>query len=202
VTATDYVPSLLEHARARAAADGLTIDIREADAEALPFEDHSFDVVLSVFGVMFAPRPERSVAELLRVCRPGGRIGLANWAPDSFVGQMLRIVACYVPPPSGVPSPLEWGTKARVGELFGTDVQAIGARQREFVFRYLTPQHCFETFRNAYGPTHKAMAALGADEQAALARDLMALATAHNTSTTCALRVPSSYLEVVAVKAE
>jgi SAM-dependent methyltransferase len=201
VTASDYVPSLLDLARARAAAEGLAIDVREADAEALPFPDGAFDVVLSSFGVMFTPQPEQSVAELLRVCRAGGRIGLANWTPDSFVGQMLKIVGCYVPPPRGVPSPLEWGTKARVGELFGTRVQAIGARERDFVFRYRSPREWLETFRACYGPTHKAFAALGGDERDGLERDLLALATAYNTSTTGTIRIPSRYLEIVAINA-
>ena len=200
VTACDYVPELLDHARRIAAAEGLALDVQEADAEALPFRDASFDVVLSTFGVMFTPQPQLALAEVLRVCRPGGRIGLANWSPDSFVGQVLTLVACYVPPPRGVPSPLEWGTKARVGELFGTQVTLIGIQRRQFVFRYRSPQHWFDTFCRSYGPTHSALEVLPEPERVALERDLVALATAHNGARTGALRVVSDYIEVVAVK--
>jgi hypothetical protein len=142
------------------------------------------------------------MAELLRVCRPGGRVGLASWTPQGFVGQMFRMVGRYVPAPTGVPSPLEWGTKARIGELLGTDVASIGAHTREFVFRYRSSRDWLRAFRDFYGPVLKAFAALAPAEQIALERDLLALADAHNTSTTGALRVPSEYLEVVAVKAE
>jgi SAM-dependent methyltransferase len=199
-TACDYVPELLEHARRRAAADGLAVDVQEADAEALPFPDASFDVVLSTFGVMFAPQPELAVAELLRVCRPGGRIGLANWAPDSFVGQVLTLVGCYVPPPPGVPSPLEWGTKARVGDLFGARLTLIGIQPRQFMFRYRSPQHWFDSFCRWYGPTHTALAQLTRGDRVALERDLVALATAHNTAPAGSLRIPGDYIEVLAVK--
>jgi SAM-dependent methyltransferase len=200
VTASDYVAALLDRTSARAAAEGLTIDVREADAEALPFADDSFDVVLSTFGVMFTPRQEAATAELLRVCRPGGRIGLTTWTPEGFVGQMFTIVGRYVPPPTGVRSPLEWGTKARVGELLGTDIAAIGIQRRQFVFRYRSAEHWLDAFRDYYGPTLKAFAALEAAEQTALEHDLVALAREHNTSTTGGLRVPSDYLEIVAVK--
>ena len=202
VTASDYVGALLDRTEARAAAEGLTIERWEADAEALPFEDDTFDVVLSTFGVMFTPQPIVAMAELLRVCRPGGRVGLASWTPQGFVGQMFRMVGRYVPPPTGVPSPLEWGTKARIGELLGTDVASIGAHTREFVFRYRSSRDWLRAFRDFYGPVLKAFAALAPAEQIALERDLLALADAHNTSTTGALRVPSEYLEVIAVKAE
>jgi ubiquinone/menaquinone biosynthesis C-methylase UbiE len=201
VTASDYVPALLEGTRARAASEGLTIDIREADAEALPFGDASFDVVLSTFGVMFTPNQERSAGELARVCRPGGRIGLANWTPEGFIGQMFKIVGGYAPPPTGVRSPLEWGTEARLAALFGDAVRSIDAQRRHFVFRYRSAEHWLDTFRRYYGPTHKAFAALDATQQAAFETDLLALANEHNTSTTGALRIPSEYLEVVAVKA-
>ncbi len=200
VTAADYVPALLERTRARAAADGLSVDVREADAEALPFADASFDVVLSTFGVMFAPRQEQVMAELLRVCRPGGRIGLANWTPDSFVGRMFRVMGRYVPSPEGVRSPVEWGTRARVGALFGTDVESIAVREREFVLRYRSAQHWLDTFRDWYGPTHNAFAVLGPADRIALERDLVALAEVHNTSEAGALRIPSEYIEVIAVK--
>jgi SAM-dependent methyltransferase len=201
VTATDYVPALLEGARVRAEGEGLTIDVREADAEALPFGDDSFDVVLSTFGVMFTPNQERAAAELVRVCRPGGRIGLANWTPHGFIGQMFKIVGRYVPPPVGVRPPPEWGTPARIGELFGTEVQSIAAQSRHFVFRYRSAEDWVDTFRTYYGPTLKAFAAIDEAAQGAFTRDLLALADEHNTSTTAALRIPSEYLEVVAVKA-
>ena len=202
VTASDYVPALLEGTRARAASEGLTIDIREADAEALPFADASFDVVLSTFGVMFTPNQERSASELTRVCRPNGRIGLASWTPEGFIGQMFKIVGRYAPPPAGVSSPLMWGTEARLADLFGDTVRRIDAQRRHFVFRYRSADHWLDTFRTYYGPTHKAFGALDADKQAAFAEELLTLANEHNTSTTGALRVPGEYLEVVATKAE
>jgi SAM-dependent methyltransferase len=199
VTASDYVPALLDLAQARATSEGLDIDIREADAEALPFADGSFDVALSIFGVMFTPNQERSAAELVRVCRPGGRIGVASWTPESFIGEMFRIVGRYAPPPAGVSSPLLWGSEARVGELLGAGTDSIETRRRHFVFRYRSAQDWIDTFRTYYGPTNKAFAALDADGQAAFTADLLALANAHNTSGTAVLRVPSEYLEVVAV---
>jgi SAM-dependent methyltransferase len=201
VTASDYVPALLEGTRARAAAEGLTVDLREADAEALPFADATFDVVLSTFGVMFTPHQEQAAAELVRVCRPGGRIGLANWTPSGFVGQMFKIVGRYAPPPAGVRSPLEWGTEARLAELFH-GVQALDVQRRHFVFRYRSAEDWLDTFRNFYGPTHKAFAALGDGEgQVAFEHDLLTLANEYNTSHTGVLRIESEYLEVVALKA-
>jgi SAM-dependent methyltransferase len=200
VTASDYVPALLDGTRARAAAEGLTINVREADAEALPFDDASFDVALSTFGVMFTPNQEQAAAELVRVCRPGGRIGLANWTPEGFIGQMFKIVGTYAPPPAGVRSPLEWGKPERLAELFGTGVRSVDAQRRHFVFRYRSPEDWLDTFRTYYGPTFKAFGALDADGQAAFERDLLALAREHNTSAT-ALRIPSEYVEVVAVSA-
>jgi SAM-dependent methyltransferase len=202
VTASDYVPALLDGARARAAAEGLTIDVREADAEALPFADSTFDVVLSTFGVMFTPNQERAATELTRVCRPGGRIGLANWTPEGFVGQMFKIVGRYAPPPDGVRSPLEWGRESRLTELFGSGVRSLDARRRDFVFRYRSAEDWLDTFRTYYGPTHKAFAALDSDGQAAFEHDLLALAREHNTAGKRALRIESEYVEVVAVTAE
>jgi SAM-dependent methyltransferase len=199
VTASDYVDALLDGARARAASEGLTLDVRQADAEALPFPDGSFDVVLSTFGVMFTPNPERSAAELLRVCRPGGRIGLANWTPTGFIGQMFKIVGRYVPPPAGVSSPLAWGTEERLAELFGDEIQKLEAPGRHFVFRYRSAQHWLDPFRAYYGPTLKAFAALDGEAGAELERELLALAEHANTSTT-ALRIPSEYLEAVATR--
>jgi hypothetical protein len=150
---------------------------------------------------MFTPNQERSAAELLRVARPGGRIGLTNWTPEGFIGQMFKLVGSHVAPPAGVRSPLQWGTEDRLVELFGDKVQSLYAQRREFVFRYRSAQHWLDTFRTYYGPTFKAFAALDAAGQAAFERDLLALASSHNTSTTGTLRIPSEYLEVVAVKA-
>lgn len=200
VVASDYVPQLLERLLARAYGDGLPIEVREADAEALPFEDESFDAVLSVFGVMFTPNQERAASELLRVTRPGGRIGLANWTPTGFVGQMFKIVGRYVTPPSGIRSPSEWGKERRLAELLGGSVGALCVTPRQFVFRYRSAQHWLDVFRSFYGPFNKAFAALDEPQQKLLERDLLELAVAHNTSTRGALRVPSDYLEVVAVK--
>jgi SAM-dependent methyltransferase len=199
VTASDYVGDLLEGTLRRAASEGLTIDTRQADAEALPFPDDSFDVVLSTFGVMFSPNHERAAAELLRVCRPGGRIGLANWTPTGFIGQMFKIVGRYAPPPAGVASPLAWGTEARLAELFGDEVETLDAQPRHFVFRYRSAEHWLDTFRTYYGPTLKAFASLDDEAGKAFELELLGLAEAANTSTD-ALRVPSEYLEVVAVK--
>jgi SAM-dependent methyltransferase len=180
--------------------EGLTLDAREADAEALPFGDGTFDAVLSVFGVMFTPNQEQAAAELLRVCRPGGRIGVASWTPGGFIGQMFKIVGRYAPPPAGISSPLAWGTEDRVAELFGTGAVSLTTERRYFAFRYRSAQDWVDTFRTYYGPTHKAFAALDEAGQKAFERDLMALADEHNTATGT-LRVPSEYLEVVAVKA-
>src|SRR5829696_2774039 len=159
VVSTDYVGSLLERARERAKADRLPIMFQEADAESLPFPDASFDVVLSTFGVMFTPNQEQAAKELLRVCRPGGKIGLANWTPESFIGQLFKTIGKYVPPAPGVKSPALWGTKAHVEALFGTKA-AVSAESRHFVFRYKSPDHWLEIFRGYYGPVLKAFAAI------------------------------------------
>jgi SAM-dependent methyltransferase len=201
VTASDYVAALLDGTLARAASEGLTIEAREADAEALPFPDASFDVVLSTFGVMFSPNQERAAAELLRVCRPGGRIGLANWTPAGFVGQMFKNVGQHVPPPAGVSSPLAWGTESRLAELFRSEVRSLDARRRHFVFRYRSARHWLDSFRTYYGPTLKAFATLDDEARKTLEHKLLVLAGESNTSTTGTLRIPSEYLEVVAVKA-
>ncbi len=200
VTATDYVTALLEQTQGRAASEGLTIDTRQADAEALPFPDGGFDVVLSTFGVMFAPNQEQATAELIRACRPGGRIGLANWTPSGFIGHMFNTVGRHVSPPAGVRPPVAWGDEARLRELFGNDVRSLAVRRRQFVFRYRSPEHWLDTFRTYYGPMFKAFSAVDGADRAALERDLLALANECNTSSTGTLRVPSEYLEVVAVK--
>lgn len=195
VTATDYVGTLLAHASTRAEADGLRLETREADAESLPFDDSAFDVVLSTFGVMFTPDQARAASELQRVCRPGGRIGLANWTPAGFIGQMFRAVGGYVPPPEGVASPLLWGTPERLAELFPG--QQVTATAKEFVFRYPSPSTWLDTFRTYYGPTLRAFAALDDDGRARLERDLLALAEQHNTARDRSMRVASEYLEIV-----
>jgi SAM-dependent methyltransferase len=197
VIGVDYVPGLLEHARERAQADRLPVQMREGDAEALPFADGAFDVALSSFGVMFAPDQERSAREMLRVVRPGGRIGLANWTPDSFVGDVFRAVGKHVPPPAGLKPPALWGTESRLGELFGAGASSIRAHRRQFVFRYRSPAHWLQIFRSYYGPVHKAFAALPAAGQEALAADLMAVLVAHNRSGDDTLVASSDYLEAV-----
>lgn len=201
VTAADYVPALLDGTASRAAADGLAVEIRQADAEALPFPDDSFDAVLSTFGVMFSPNQEQAASELVRVCRPGGRIGLANWTPAGYVGQLFKTIGAHVPPPAGIASPLGWGTEARLRELFGDTVATLDIQPREFVFRYGSAQHWLDTFRAYYGPTLKAFAALDEAAGKTLEQELLDLADRSNTSATGALRIPGEYLEVVAVKA-
>lgn len=173
VGTTLYVPALLERGKQRAQAEGLRVNFQEADAEALPFGDASFDAVLSTFGVMFTPAQERAAAELQRVCRPGGRIGLANWTPGGFIGQLLKTLGQHVPPPVGVKSPALWGTAARLQELFGAQASEIRAEPRHFVFRCRSPQHWLDIFRTYYGPTFKAFGTLDEAHQAALAKDTL-----------------------------
>jgi ubiquinone/menaquinone biosynthesis C-methylase UbiE len=198
VTSTDYVPALLERGRERAAAERLHgIDFREADAEALPFDDASFDAVLSIFGCMFAPNPPRVAAELLRVCRPGGRIAMANWTPDGFIGQVFKTVGKHVPPPAGISSPALWGTRGRIEELFGTAARHIAVETRQFMFRYRSAEHMLEVFRSYYGPVLKAFAALDEKGQGALAGDLVGLMQQFNRARDGGLVAASDYLEIV-----
>ena len=201
VTSTDYVGALLERARARASAEGLAVQFEQADAENLQFRDGSFDVVLSTFGVMFTPNQEKSAAEMARVCRKGGRIGLANWTPDGFIGQLFKTIGKHRPPPAGAKSPALWGTRLRLAELFEGKARSIKAAERHFVFRYRSPEHWLEIFRNFYGPTLKAFAALDAPAQAALERDLLALIDRFNQSGDNTMVVPGEYLEVVITRA-
>jgi ubiquinone/menaquinone biosynthesis C-methylase UbiE len=175
VTSTDYVPALLERGRARASAEGLKVAFREADAEALPFADGTFDAVVSTFGVMFTPDQDRAAAELLRVCKPGGQIGLANWTPDGFIGQLFKILGKYLPPPAGTKSPALWGTRARLDQMFGAGASAIRTEPRYFMFRYRSAEHFIEVFRTYYGPMLKAFAALDESKQKGLKDDLLAL---------------------------
>lgn len=197
VTSTDYVPSLLEAGRTRAESEGHAILFKHADAERLPFADASFDAVLSTFGVMFTPNQAQAAGELLRVCRPGGRVGLANWTPEGFVGQMFRLVGRYLPPPAGVSSPLLWGTRDWLEAQFGPGASDIRTHSRNFVFRYLSAAHFVEVFRTYYGPIHQAYAALDAARQADFTRDLTALLDQHNRTDDGTLVLPGEYLEIV-----
>jgi len=199
VVSTDYVAALLEGGRRRAEADRLPVTFQEADAEALPFADASFDVVLSTFGVMFTPNQDKAARELLRVCRPGGKIGLANWTPESFIGQMFRVLGKYVPPVAGVAPPSLWGTKARLDTLFGSQA-VVAAESRTFVFRYKSPAHWLEIFRDYYGPVLKAFASLNPESHKALEKDLYALLDQNNAAKDGTLVLPSEYLEVVITK--
>jgi SAM-dependent methyltransferase len=197
VVSTDYVPALLDRGRQRAEAERLDIEFREADAEALPFPDGMFDAVVSTFGVMFTPDQDRAAAEMIRVCRRGGKIGMANWTPEGFIGQLFRTIGRYLPPPTGVQSPALWGTTDRLAELFGADAAAIRTVEREFVFRYHSPAHWLEVFRTYYGPVHKAFAALDPTAQSSLREELLALIGRFNRSGDGTMVVPSAYLEIV-----
>lgn len=199
VTSTDYVPELLERGRRRAEAEGARITFQVADAEDLQFPDASFDVVLSTFGVMFAPDHEKAAAEMMRVCRPGGRIGLASWTPTGFLGKLFRVVANHVPPIPGVRSPLLWGTDAHCQELF-KGAASIRQNPRHFAFRYRSPEHFVEIFRAYYGPTHKAFAALEPPQQAALESDLLTLLRQSDRGDATGMVVPAEYLETVIVR--
>lgn len=201
VTSTDFVPALLEKGRQRAEAEGLEAIFEIADAEALPFEDGSFDAALSTFGVMFTPQPARAAAELLRVVRPGGRIGLANWTPEGLIGQLFKVMGAHVPPPAGLTSPALWGTRAFLEELFGSNVSQLVCERRTFMFRYRSAAHMLEVFREFYGPTHKAFASLEPAQAAALAADFIALLERMNVAGRDSLVVPADYLEVVATRA-
>jgi ubiquinone/menaquinone biosynthesis C-methylase UbiE len=200
VTSTDYVPSLLKRGEARATADGLKIAFREADAEALPFADGSFDAVVSTFGVMFAPNQDQAAAELLRVCKPGGQIGLANWTPEGFVGQMFKVLGKYLPPPAGTKPPMRWGTRAGLTEMFGAGSSAMRAEPRNMNFRYLSGEHYVEVFKTYYGPMLKAFAALDASQQESLKSDLLDLIARMNRAKDGTMIVPSEYMEVVITK--
>ena len=197
VTSTDYVSSLLESGRARALAEGHTIEFQEADAENLPFSDASFDAVMSTFGVMFTPNQDKAASELARVCKPGGRIGLANWTPESFIGQLFKTIGKYVPPAPGVRSPALWGPKTRLEELFGKTAREIRTTSRDFVFRYRSPAHWIEVFPTYYGPMNKTFGALDAEKQVAFTQDVLALMERDNRSGDRTLVLPSEYLEVV-----
>jgi SAM-dependent methyltransferase len=200
VTSTDYVPSLLERGRQRADAEGLKLAFQQADAETLPFGDKSFDAVVSTFGVMFTPNQERAAGEMLRVCKSGGKIGMANWTPEGFIGQLFKTLGKHVAPPAGVKSPALWGNKARLEELFRTEASAIGVEKRTFAFRYRSAEHFLDVFRTFYGPVLKAFEALKPNAQAALQSDILALIGTFNRSGDATMVVPSEYLEIVIVR--
>ena len=201
VTSTDYTTSLLERGRDRAGAERLDIAFQFADAENLPFPDASFDIVLSTFGVMFAPAQQQAATELLRVCRPGGRIGLASWTPEGFIGDLFRTIATHVPPVPGIASPLLWGSRAHLETLFA-GAASIAHVNQYFTFRYRSPEHFVDSFRRYYGPTHKAFLALDDAGQAALEGDMLALLRKANRGggSDAGLVVPGEYLETVVTR--
>lgn len=197
VTSTDYVPALLDQGRLRASADRLDITFQHADAERLPFPDGSFDAVLSTFGVMFAPDQVRAAAELLRVVRPGGRIGLASWTPEGFLGKLFETMSAFAPPPPGLASPMAWGSEDRLAELFGTEASDIRSTPRTYFFRFRSAEHWVDFFRAYYGPTHRAFAGLDAAGQEGLTQALVELLGRWNVNRGTALVVPGEYLETV-----
>jgi SAM-dependent methyltransferase len=201
VTSTDYVGSLLERGAERARAERLDVSFQIADVESLPFGEASFDAVVSTFGVMFAPDHAQSAAEMARVVRPGGRIGLANWTPDSLIGRMFKVLGRYVPPPAGVQPPSLWGTEAHLRTLFGNTAAELQARPRHFAFRYRSAAHFVDVFRTWYGPVNKAFAAQSPEQAEALAGELSELLNSLNRAGPGSLVVPSEYLEVVVTRA-
>ena len=199
VVSTDYVAALLDRGRERARAEGLHVTFQQADAEALPFPDASFDIVLSTFGVMFTPRQEQAARELIRVCRPAGRIGLANWTPEGFIGQLFKTISKYVPPAPGVKSPALWGSKAHLEALFGPQA-SIRTQSKAFFFRYRSSKHWVEFFRQFYGPVLKAFATLDPEARAGLEADIYALTDRFNVALDGTLVVPGDYLEAIITK--
>ena len=197
VTSTDYVDALLARGRSRAEAEGQQVAFQIADAERLPFGDASFDAVVSTFGVMFTPDQAKAAGELARVCRPGGLIGMANWTPEGFIGQVFKTLGRHIAPPAGVSSPALWGTKPWLEQHFGPQASRIAIEGKEFVFRYRSPDHFMDVFRGYYGPIHKAFLALDAAGQTALDKDLRATIASFNTATDGSMRVPSAYAEIV-----
>ncbi len=200
-TGADFVPALLERGRERAQAERLEIDFVEADAEDLPFEDASFDVVMSIFGAMFAPDQPQTAAELMRVCRPSGRIGMANWVPDGFVGEMFKTTSEHAPPPPGLNPPSLWGTEERLRELFGDGISDLRVIRRTVRQRFRSADHWFEVFRTYFGPAKVAFDRVGPDGEAALEADLRDLLERSNEAGDRALVLPADYLEVIATRA-
>ena len=201
VTSTDYVAALLEQSKVRAQAEGLSVEYEQADAESLPFADGRFDNVVSTFGVMFTPNQAKAASELLRVCKSGGRIGLANWTPTGFIGHLFKTIGAHVPPPKGVNSPAAWGTEAFLNTHLGSQASDVQIRKTDFVFRYKSPNHWLEVFSTYYGPTLKAFEALDQAGAQALRNDILSLIGHHNLATDGTMLVPSEYLEVVITRA-
>jgi SAM-dependent methyltransferase len=200
VVGIDYVPMLLDEGRERARADGLAVDFREGDAEDMPFPDASFDVVLSTLGVMFAPDQEKAAGELLRVCKPGGKIGMANWVPDGYVGDLFRTMGKHVPPPTGLKPPFRWGTEEGLRELLGDGIGSLQTRRRSFMWRFPSARHHVEFMRGFYGPLHKAFETLDKEGQAALEEDLISVVEHYDRSGDGTAVWPGDYLEVVATR--
>ena len=201
VTSTDYVDTLLAKGAARAEAEGLKINFQTADAEDLPFADNTYDVAMSTFGVMFTPNQSKAAAELMRVIKPGGTIALANWTPESFIGQLFKTIGKYIPPAPGVSSPALWGTQQRLEEFFAQDADTITLHPRNFNFRYQSPDHFMHIFRTYYGPTHKAFLALDEEGQAGLDADIRALIDQSNVATDGTMIVPGAYVDAIITKA-
>jgi ubiquinone/menaquinone biosynthesis C-methylase UbiE len=197
VTSTDYVQALLDKGRQRAEAEALDVHFQTADAEALPFEAASFDLVVSTFGVMFSPDHATAAREMLRVVRPGGRIAMANWTPEGFIGRLFKTIGAHVAPPAGVKSPALWGAEAHLVSLFGPRASDLHIERRFFHFRYRSAAHFLQVFRDYYGPTHKAFAALDETGKAALERDILALLNELDIGQGRGLVVPSEYAEIV-----
>lgn len=200
VTSTDYVESLLQRGRQRAEAEGLPVTFQKADAEDLPFADGSFDAVVSTFGGMFSPDQSRTASEMLRVCRFGGRIGLANWTPDGFIGQMFKTIGKHILPPAGLKSPALWGTREWMEKAFRASSSSLITEHRHFVFRYRSARHFLDVFREYYGPMLKAFEALNAAGKKALSQDIIELIGRFNKSGDDTMVVPSQYLEVIVTK--
>lgn len=200
VTSTDYVESLLEGGRKRAEAEGLEVSFQTADAENLPFAESSFDLVVSTFGVMFTPNQQKAAAELARVCRSGGKIAMANWTPESFIGALFKTLGRHVPPPAGVSSPALWGDKDWVEKQFVADAEDITIKLKSFNFRYRSPAHFIEFFRTFYGPVHKAFLALDKAGQVALHNEILDTIARFNVATDGTMMVPSQYAEIIVTR--
>jgi ubiquinone/menaquinone biosynthesis C-methylase UbiE len=200
VTSSDYVPALLERGRKRADAEGWKVNFQEADAEALPFKEASFDAVMSTVGVMFVADHEKAAAEMLRVCKSGGKIGMANWTPDGFIGLLFKTIGKHMPPPVGAKSPALWGTPAYIEQLFKAQASSVITTKRDFMFRYRSAQHWIDVFQTYYGPVHRTFGALPEKGKAALHADLLALIDRYNRAGDGTMVVPGEYLEVVIVK--
>jgi SAM-dependent methyltransferase len=200
VSGIDYVPELIDRARLRAEADGYDVDLRVADAQDLPFEDASFDAVVSVYGVQFVPDQQRAADELLRVCRPGGRIGLAGPMPEGWSGDFFAVHGRYTPPPSGIHSPLRWGTEDGLAELLGDSVVSMESRPRKALQYYRSVEHAVEVFSTYFGPTLRALEAVGPEGEADVLADLAAVFERYNRADDGTAVVENTYLETIATR--